>query len=98
VKKLVRQVWRTVVAASIMTAMLVATGLGWTSAVGDMPNLIGRLVTAVMLGATVYSLALLGLWRLSGRPQGAEADMLAVVMRLVRRMTGTLWSIRPRVS
>lgn len=98
VTKLVRQVWRTVVAASIMTAMLVATGLGWTSAVGDMPNLIGRLVTAVMLGATVYSLALLGLWRLSGRPQGAEADMLAVVMRLVRRMTGTLWSIRPRVS
>ena len=91
---LARLVWRTIVAGSIMAAVLVLSGLGWTQTSGDMPSVIGTLVSAVILGATVYALALFGLWRISGHPPGAEADMLAVVTRLVRRLVGSLLPAR----
>lgn len=39
------------------------------------------LAAAVALGAVVYPLALFVLWRLSGRPAGAEGDILAFAFR-----------------
>lgn len=98
VAELARRIWRTVAAGSIMAGVLIATGLGWTRTGGDIPHLVYTLAGAVTLGAAVYTLALLALWWVSGRPQGAEADGLAVVTRLVRRVFGRYLSVRPGLS
>ena len=47
----------------------------------------GRLVLDMLVGAIVYVGALLALWHTSGRPQGAEADILTLWRRLEARWT-----------
>jgi O-antigen/teichoic acid export membrane protein len=59
--------WRPLIAASLMTATLY-----------ELPELVGFsvmiiLIVKVILGATVYSLSILGLWLLASRPDGAES-------------------------
>ena len=68
---LLRAIWRPATAAGLMalTDMLV-------SFPDSLPLLLAFLLE-VALGALSYSVALLGLWALSGRPQGAEAYILA---------------------
>jgi O-antigen/teichoic acid export membrane protein len=83
-----RQIWRTVAAGLTMAAFLVVTGLGWVQTTGEISQQVRSLAEAVIVGATVYTLVLLVLWWLSGRPQGAEADMLAIVTRLLSRLVG----------
>ena len=39
------------------------------------------LVGAVLVGACVFVVGLLGAWLLVGRPAGAEADLLGLVRR-----------------
>jgi hypothetical protein len=75
-----------------MAAVLAGSGLGWTTTAGDVSHSVRVLLGAVVLGSVVYTLMLLVLWRLSGRPAGAEADGLAVAARLVRRLVG--WQLR----
>lgn len=89
VAELAARTWRSVAAAAVMAALLVATGLGWTRTEGDTALLVRSLIEAVVLGAAVYALVLLTLWRLAGRPPGAEADMLALTLRLVRGVIRT---------
>jgi hypothetical protein len=43
------------------------------------------LVAAVGLGAAVYLIVLAALWLLAGRPEGPEADLLALLRRTLRR-------------
>jgi len=45
-----------------------------------------RLLLAVAAGAASYLLALLGLWRLAGRPDGFESDVLAALARQLHRL------------
>jgi hypothetical protein len=71
-----------------MVAVLVAVGLGWTETVGNLLHVVRALTAAITLGASVYSVALLVLWSLSGQPKGPEADMLTFAARLVRRLVG----------
>jgi O-antigen/teichoic acid export membrane protein len=85
---LVAHTWRTAAAAAAMALVLVAAGLGWTQIDGDAAVLARTLAEAVTLGATVYVLTLLALWRLTGRPSGAEADLLGVFTRLLRGLGG----------
>jgi lipopolysaccharide exporter len=68
---LLRAIWRPATAAGLMALsdMLV-------SFPDSLPLLLAFLLE-VALGALSYSVALLGLWALSGRPQGAEAYILA---------------------
>jgi O-antigen/teichoic acid export membrane protein len=70
---------RPVLATAAMAGVLAAAGPGWS----DDPGLPG-LAEACGAGAAVYAAALLGSWVLAGRPDGAEADVLA----LLRRMAG----------
>ncbi len=72
---LLPQVWRGVLATSAMAASLWFAGLGWR-AIGPI-----WLVSAILLGAGVYGVALLLLWAMAGRPPGPEADMLALLRR-----------------
>jgi lipopolysaccharide exporter len=88
VATLAKRIWRAVTATSIMAAVLVAVGLGWTETVGNLLHVVRALTAAITLGASVYSVALLVLWSLSGQPKGPEADMLTFAARLVRRLVG----------
>lgn len=54
--------------ASLAMALVLSTG---GSLMADFPAWL-RLATAVAIGAIVYSVALYGLWRIVGRPAGAE--------------------------
>lgn len=82
--ELLRRTWRSAAAAAAMAAVLAAAGLGWTAAPGSGARLVQALASAAGLGAGTYGLALLALWLLSGRPAGAEADLLALARRLAR--------------
>ena len=68
---LLRAIWRPATAAGLMA--LTDTLVSFPD---SLPLLLAFLLE-VALGALSYSLALLGLWALSGRPQGAEAYILA---------------------
>jgi lipopolysaccharide exporter len=76
---LIRQVWRPVFATLVMAAILAGSGLGWSTDQG-----IVRLVEAVTVGGTTYTIMLLGSWLLAGRPDGAETDVLTLLRRAVR--------------
>jgi hypothetical protein len=52
----------------------------------------GRLVLDVLIGAVTYVGSVLALWQFSGRPEGAEADILT----LWRRTHGRLMALRVR--
>jgi lipopolysaccharide exporter len=87
VVELVRRIWRPIIAAAVMAAILVAAGAGWTQATGGALDLVWTLAGASALGAAVYALALVVLWWLSGRPKGPESDVLTFATRLVRRLS-----------
>jgi len=82
--ELLRRTWRSAAAAAAMAAVLAAAGLGWAAAPGSEAHLVQALASAAGLGAGTYGLALLALWLLSGRPAGAEADLLALARRLAK--------------
>ena len=68
--------WRFLVATAVMAIMLYALGLGWVQVVGSRGTVAIYLGWVIPLGAAVYAATLLGLWAISGRPGGTEADML----------------------
>lgn len=75
-----RESWRPAFASLAMAACLAAARLGWTDDAG-----LATLLQAGLLGAMVYLATLAAAWRLAGRPEGAEAD----VLRLLRRLRGS---------
>ena len=77
------QLWRPVLGAFAMVAVLWFADLGWMPARDE--ALVLPLVLAVSIGAVVYCGTVLLAWLASGRPDGAEADVLAVLRHLVRR-------------
>ncbi|WP_270938642.1 oligosaccharide flippase family protein [Falsiroseomonas oryzae] len=98
--RLARVTWRPLVAVCAMALVLWSLGLGWA---GVPPSPLAGIVEAlkaVPVGAAVY-LATLGLcWWLSGRPAGAETDMLAfarmMAARLARALPFTARYLAPR--
>jgi lipopolysaccharide exporter len=75
-------VWRPLIAAAVMAFVLVAL-----PALDAMPA-IAQLLVKVSLGAIVYIVCLLGLWRIAACPDGAEAYLLekSKLDRTVRRV------------
>jgi O-antigen/teichoic acid export membrane protein len=74
------QFWRPAAAASFMAAGLVLLGIGWAPATG-----IGPLAGTIAAGAALFVLPLLALWLATGRPPGAESDLLALGVRSLKR-------------
>ena len=68
--------WRFLFATAAMAAGLYGAGLGWVPVIADRGALTLHLLGAMLLGALLYSGALLALWALSGRPDGTEADLV----------------------
>lgn len=83
VAELFARVWRGLIATAVMGLALVWLGLGWTRVPGGELVLAGHLLCAVAVGAGVYFAVLLGAWLASGRPDGAEADVLALARRML---------------
>jgi O-antigen/teichoic acid export membrane protein len=81
------RLWRIVLASALMALALAWSGLGWqaTEAVTK-TALAMELFAAMTAGAAVYAVTLLALWLASGRPDGAEADALALLRRLIVRL------------
>ncbi|WP_439596823.1 oligosaccharide flippase family protein [Falsiroseomonas sp.] len=84
--RLVRQLWRPALATGAMAALLWSAGLGWAAAPETGGRAALRLLEGVALGSTSYAALLFTLWALSGRPEGAEADLLALLRRLLGRL------------
>jgi len=80
---LVRALWRPTLASAVMAGVMVAAGLGWTSFPFQPGGAILRLLAAISLGAAVFTATLLLAWLASGRPVGAETDVLAGVRKAV---------------
>jgi lipopolysaccharide exporter len=86
---LLERLWRILAATGAMAGVLAWAGLGWhATAALTAGDLTRELVLAITVGIAVYTLALLGLWLTSGRPAGAEADALALLVRLRDRLFG----------
>jgi lipopolysaccharide exporter len=75
-QRLAAQVWRPLFATVVMTMALSATGLGWSST---------HLVATAGFGAFLYGAGVGAAWIACGRPEGAEADVVATVRGLLRR-------------
>ena len=87
---LLARVWRGLLAAGCMAGVLVEAGFGWTEVTGSPGELALQLTAAIALGGVVYVGVLLLAWLASGRPEGAEADAVAMSRRLagaLRRAT-----------
>ena len=80
----VRQLWRVALGCAAMSAVLAATGLGWSSGPDDSTLVLLRaLAEAVALGAVTYGGVVLATWFAAGRPAGAEADLLELLRKRV---------------
>jgi len=76
---LLRNNWRTVTATAVMTiaVVLLQRALGGTAT-------FGHLFAEILAGALAYVTVLLATWLAAGRPQGAEATILATVREATR--------------
>lgn len=83
-RDLARTLWRIVLGSAAMSVALSATGLGWASASGDTAlGLLRVLMEAVALGVLTYGGVVTGAWLAVGRPEGAEADLLALFRKRI---------------
>lgn len=80
----IRRLWRPVGASVIMYAIVTGATLEMPPAAGAAGQ-IAQLLLFVVLGAVTYTAAVLGLWQIAGRPQGAERTLLN---QLARRRAG----------
>ena len=91
---LLSRVWRPAISAAAMCAILWATGLGWAPAPGAAGPAARLLAEGIGLGMLSYGGVALMLWLASGRPRGAETDLLHLVRRALaalqaRRLGGS---------
>jgi lipopolysaccharide exporter len=91
--------WRCLVASAVMTLFLVQFGLGWTASDSLVRADVRQLLVASVSGAAIYAAALLGLWLVSGRPNGPELDLLSTLKAgsvslygLISRRTALIWT------
>ena len=75
----IRTIARPLLATAALAAALFAVGK-----ILALP-LAGMLILKIGVGLLVYSLSILLMWRVSGKPDGAESYVLAASMRVLRR-------------
>jgi len=81
--------WRLVV-ASLAMWWAVRILIDWTGPSSNAARAIRQLLLGVPAGAAVYVLVLLALWHLSGRPRGAESQVLSRTSTYARRLRDSL--------
>jgi lipopolysaccharide exporter len=102
-RDLLSRIWRCLTASAAMAALLVWSGLGWSVSAPTIGANLGHMFAASFAGAAVYLATLLGLWLISGRPNGPEMDILSIVrgsssglFGFIRRRTALLWTTQSR--
>lgn len=89
ISETILQTWRTVVASAIMTLVLFHGKMGWIS-----PSVFEKesesmlslhLTQAIAVGGATYISSIIVLWFISGKPKGAESDLLNQVLILIRK-------------
>lgn len=80
----VRAIWRTAVAGTVMVAALLALNRFWPTATGY-GNLGVQFAAFVTAGAAMHGVALLLLWQMSGRPPGAEQRAIDIALRMLAK-------------
>jgi O-antigen/teichoic acid export membrane protein len=81
---LLARCWRVAAACAAMAGALWGAGLAWTGGSELFSASVLRLLGSAALGAFAYVATLGALWTAQGRPEGAEADMLGTLGRLLR--------------
>jgi hypothetical protein len=71
-----------------MGALLAQSRLGWETANGPLAAELKQLLLAVVFGVAGYTGVLIGLWVLSGKPDGPEADLLKLMKTTVGHFRG----------
>lgn len=84
---LAARLWRPFAAVAAMTLCLYSVGLGWSTLPRDGTGAATTLIEALATGAVTYGGVLWLLWHTAGRPDGAEADLLALARRYWRGRT-----------
>ncbi len=75
----VMHLWRPVFASAVMTLVLLMSGFAHPGMSAPAAAQTEALVVLVILGVITYGAALLAAWLITGRPQGAETDLLALM-------------------
>ncbi len=81
--------WRVAAACAAMAGVLWMAGFAWTGGSEPFAASVIRLTESATLGAATYALTLGGLWLAQGRPDGAEADLIGSLGRVLRRLRRT---------
>ncbi len=85
--QLLGPIWRAALATVAMAAGLWGLGLGWQRTTATSPLVLGEeLATASLTGAAIFVSVLFAAWTASGRPEGAEADAMAVARKALGRL------------
>jgi len=86
------RLWRPTLAAAVMFAALTAwMRFAASTRIGD--SHAATLLSAVTIGAAAYGLAMYAIWRLAGRPEGAESVVLHAILQKLR---GSRDRLRPQ--
>jgi lipopolysaccharide exporter len=100
---LLSRIWRCLMASAAMAVLLALSDLGWSTSSATIAANVWQLFAATFVGAAVYVITLLGLWFVSGRPNGPEVDLLSIVRGgsaglygSFRRWTVLLWTTASR--
>ncbi len=83
---LLLRLWRPALCAAMMGLALWLTGLGWVGTPESAGAAVRVLLPGVALGAGIYVVSVTTLWWMRGRPSGAEADLLMLIGRALRRV------------
>jgi hypothetical protein len=87
---LLRCNWRTLLGTASMILGMRALGMAWATA-PEAPGEVALVLTrSIAAGAAIYGGTVALLWLASGRPAGAERDLLELLRRLTRRATSVL--------
>ena len=85
IRDLLGHVWRSLLATAAMVGVLATTGLAFSPSLYLVLRPGVHLLIAGIVGSFTYAAIILLSWRASGRPPGAEADMLTLLRSSLSR-------------
>ena len=91
-RHLVRDIWRSLLGATIMAWSLYTLGMGWTSAPPKLLAATGLLVSTSLMGSLVYCVCVGLSWVVVGLPNGPEWDLIKLVTDFAHKFSSSLWA------
>jgi len=86
ITRVLARLWRPIVACGAMIGIMLALGMAWRPP--DDTSMLGLILSSgarAMVGASTYVVSLAVLWRLAGRPDGAERQIFRLIQKRVAR-------------